>query len=66
MYDASVKSCKLYKTLLARHISKSIEFSSEEKMGLQQVDRDENRVMPRSGGSSVVVVVAGALVCPWR
>ena len=37
-----------YKTLLTRHISKSIEFSSEEKMGWQQAGRDDTRVMPRT------------------
>jgi hypothetical protein len=30
------------------YISKSIEFPSEAKMGRQQVDRDDNRVVPRT------------------
>jgi hypothetical protein len=45
--------CKVDKTLLTRHISKSIEFSSEEKWDDNKVDRDDNRVIPRTGGNPI-------------
>jgi hypothetical protein len=49
IYDATVKCCKVYKTLLARHISKNIECSSEEKKwdGNRSIGMT-HRVMPRS------------------